>query len=69
MMIEIVGLKVFEKFKNDYKYDYIDFCREFEIKKRKIILKNSNKICIKILFILVEIFEEEIGKREMEVIN
>lgn len=69
MMIEIVGSKVFEKFKNDYKHDYIDLCREFEIKKRKITPKNSDKICIKIPFTLAEIFEEETGKREMEAIN
>lgn len=34
IIIEIVGLKVFEKFKDDYKYDYIDICRKFEIKMR-----------------------------------
>lgn len=36
---EIFGLKFFEKFKEDCKYDYIYFCREFEIKKRSIILE------------------------------
>lgn len=34
MIIEIFGSKVFEKFKNDCKYDHIGLCREFEIKKR-----------------------------------
>lgn len=69
MMIEIVGSKVFEKFKNDYKYDYIELCREFEIKKRKITTNYSDKICIKIPINLAEIFKEETGKREMEAIN
>lgn len=69
MMIEIVGSKVFEKFKNDYKHDYFDICREFEIKKRTIIPKNSDKICIKIPVTLAEILREETGKTEMEAIN
>lgn len=69
MMIEIVGSKVFEKFKNDYKHDYFDICREFEIKKRTIIPKNSDKIYINIPFTLAEILREETGKTVMEAIN
>lgn len=69
MMIEIVGSKVFEKFKNDNKHDYFDICREFEIKKRKITPTNSDKICIKIPITLAEIFREETGKEQREAIN
>lgn len=68
MMIEIVGSKVFEKFKND-KYNHIELCREFEIKKRNIIPKNSDKICIIIPITLAEIFREETGKEQREAIN
>lgn len=69
MMIEIVGSKVFEKFKNDYKHDYFDLCREFEIKKRNVTPKKSDRICIEIPFTLAELFEEETGKREREAID
>lgn len=69
MMIEIVGSKVFEEFKNYYEYDYIELCREFEMKKRKITTNNSNKICIKIPIKLAELFGEETGKLEREAID
>lgn len=70
MINEIVGSKVFEKFKNDCKYDHVDLCREFEIKKRSIKPENSDKICIKIPYSLVKMFEEETGgKKIMEVIK
>lgn len=47
MMIEIVGSKVFEKFKNDYKHDYFDLCREFEIKKRNVTPKKVTGYVLK----------------------
>lgn len=69
MIIEIVGSKVFEKFKNDCRYDHIELCKEFEIKKKSI-KPEYDKICIRIPFSLVNMFEEETGGKEiMEVIK
>lgn len=61
IIIEIVGLKVFEKFKDDYKYDYIDICREFRI--IIYLFKFSDWIVILILCFLFEVFEKEIGDK------
>lgn len=70
MIIEIFGSKVFEKFKNDCKYDHIGLCREFEIKKRYLKPEYRDKICIRIPYSLVDMFEEETGGKEiMEVIK
>lgn len=55
-MVDIVGKDVFEKFSFDNKYDFFDFMWEFEIKKRKISFDLNEKVMIKVLVKLLEIF-------------
>lgn len=61
IIIEIVGSKVFEKFKDDYKYDHIDICRKFEIKMRFYSSQSSGRTAISIPCSLFEVFEKETG--------
>lgn len=69
MMIEIVGSKIFEKFKNDEKYSYNDLFRNFKIQMRIVTPNYSDKICIKIPCALAYMFKEGTGgKKEMEAI-
>lgn len=66
MIIEIVGLKVFEKFKDDYKYDHIDIRRQFEFKMRLISSKSSDRLYIPIPCSLFEVFEKETGGKNIK---
>lgn len=59
IIIEIVGSKVFEKFKDDYKYDHIDICREFRTTIYS--SQSSDRIAISIPCSLFEVFEKETG--------
>lgn len=63
---EIFGSKSFEKFKEDCKYDYIHFCREFETKKRSTILEYGQGMCIAIPCSLLEKFKEERGSKDIK---
>lgn len=66
MIKEIFGSKSFEKFKEDCKYDYIHFCRQFETKKRSIILEYGQRMCIAIPWSLLEKFKEERGSKDIK---
>lgn len=59
IIIEIVGSKVFEKFKDEYKYDHIDICREFRTTIYS--SQSSDRIAISIPCSLFEVFEKETG--------
>lgn len=55
---DIVGKNVMEKFRRDQKYDYLDLFRDFEIKKRTIYVKTTEKVTIRFPTSLSEIYEQ-----------
>lgn len=55
---DIVGKNVMEKFRRDQKYDYLDLFRDFEIKKRTIHLKTTEKVTFGFPTSLSEIYEQ-----------
>ncbi|KAL3879879.1 hypothetical protein ACJMK2_032156 [Sinanodonta woodiana] len=61
-LISLVGNPVFHRFQVQHKEDYLDICREFEIKKRVIAPDNDNKVAIRLPSFLKEIFEDESGE-------
>lgn len=64
MIINIVGQSCFQKFKDDFKEDYLEFNRNFEIRKRLIEPESNcySKIRIRLPIPLVETMVEETGK-------
>lgn len=69
LIIKIVGASCFQKFKDDYKVDVLDFYRELETKKRTIKPESNSKITIKLPMSLVVTFEEETGEKMKEVVQ
>lgn len=55
---DIVGKNVMEKFRKDQKYDYLDLFRDFEIKKRTINPKTTEKVTFRFPTSLSEIYEQ-----------
>lgn len=63
MIIEIFGSKIFENIKEDYYDEYIDFCRNFEMKKR--MSEYGQRICIAVPYSLLKMLEKETGGKEI----
>lgn len=69
LIIKIVGAICFQKFKYDFKEDYLEFHRELEIKKRITKPESKSKVTIKVPASLVTTFEKETGENMGEVIQ
>lgn len=69
MIIKIVGASCFQKFKDDFKADDLDFHRELETKKRNIKPESNSKTTINLPISLVTTFEEETGEKMKEMIQ
>ncbi|XP_033742683.1 heat shock 70 kDa protein 12A-like [Pecten maximus] len=57
-LAQVFGGKVVEKFKRKCMSDYVDFCRDFEMKKRTIKAETTGKVSLKLPRSFKEIFEE-----------
>ena len=60
-MLDIVGMETMDRFRNEDKADYLNLCREFEVKKRGIRPDSTVKITIRIPLALTEKFQEVKG--------
>lgn len=70
LLIKLVGVLVFFKFKNKYVVDYLEMMNDFEIKKQFVFFENDEEVMLIVLGILVKIFEEEIdGENLLDVIE
>lgn len=69
LIIKIVGAICFQKFKYDFKEDYLEFHRELEFKKRSTKPESNKKVTIQIPGSLVTTFENETGENMREVIQ
>ena len=70
LLRSVVGHKTLDRFKEEQMSDYFDLLREFEHKKRTISNnQSSNWVQMRIPISLVEIFEEETGKKMKDVIK
>nr|XP_022323071.1 heat shock 70 kDa protein 12B-like isoform X4 [Crassostrea virginica] len=58
LLASIVGNDVIEAFNTDHKYDYLELLRDFEIKKRTIHPKLSEKVTFKVPINLLETFRK-----------
>ncbi|KAL3879594.1 hypothetical protein ACJMK2_031883 [Sinanodonta woodiana] len=61
-LISLVGNRVFRRFQDEKKEDYLDMFRDFEIKKRDIAPDINYKVTIRLPSSLKEIFEDESGE-------
>lgn len=69
MIIKIVGARSFQKFKDDFKSDEIDFQKELEIKTSKIKPESNSRVLIYLPYTLVTTFEKETGGNMKQVIQ
>lgn len=69
MITKIIGASCFQRFKDDFKADNLDFHKELETKKRTIKPESNSKTTIKLPDSLVTTFEEETGEKMKEVIQ
>lgn len=69
LIIKIVGAICFQKFKYDFKEDYLELHRELEIKKRITKLESKSKVTITVPASLVTTFEKETGENMREVMQ
>ena len=60
-LLDIVGMEAMDRFRNEDKADYLNLCREFEVKKRGIRPDSTVKITIRIPLSLSEKFQEVKG--------
>lgn len=58
LLAEIVGNDVMEIFCLIHKYDFLEFLRDFEVKKRTITSDLSEKVTFKVPIKLLETFQE-----------
>lgn len=56
LLNDMVGNDVMETFSLIHKYDFLEFLREFEVKKRTITSKQSEKVTFKVPINLLETF-------------
>ncbi|XP_045205238.2 heat shock 70 kDa protein 12A-like isoform X2 [Mercenaria mercenaria] len=68
-LIKLIGKHVYEKFEIDCKEDLVHLYREFETKKRNIILGKEGKETMKIPIALVETYENMMGKKLKDVVD
>lgn len=59
---DIVGEGVMNRFKTEHRCDYVELCRDFEIKKRTITPEMDQKITFKIPIAINELYQEMKGK-------
>lgn len=69
MIINIVGRGYFQKFKDDFKEDYLEFQRELETRKRLIKPESNSKIRIKLPISLFVTLMEETGEEMCQAIE
>ena len=60
-LLDIVGMETMDRFRNEEKADYLNLCREFEVKKRNIRPDSTVKITFRIPQPLAEKFQEVKG--------
>ncbi|XP_062615746.1 heat shock 70 kDa protein 12A-like [Saccostrea cucullata] len=58
---DIVGESVIERFKEEHRCDYVELCRDFEIKKRTITPDMDQKVTFKIPIAINELYQEMKG--------
>ena len=59
---DIVGEGVMNRFKSEFRCDYLELCRDFEIKKRTITPEMDQKITFKIPIAINDLFQEMKGR-------
>lgn len=69
LIIKIVGAICFQKFRYDFKEDYLEFHRELEIKKWRTKPESNSKVTINLPASLVTTFEKETGENMRELIQ
>ena len=60
-LLDIFGMEIMDRFRNEDKADYLNICRELEVKKREIYPDSKTKITFRIPIALVETFQEVKG--------
>lgn len=69
LIIKIVGAICFQKFKYDFKQDYLALHRELEIKKKITKPESNSKVSIELPVSLILTFEEDTGENMKQVIQ
>lgn len=59
---DVVGEGDMNRFRSEYRADYVSLCRDFEIKKRTIRSEMDEKITFKIPIAIIELYEKINGK-------
>jgi hypothetical protein len=60
-LLDIFGMEIMDRFRNENKADYLSLCREFEVKKRGIRPDSTVKITLRLPLALTEKFQEVKG--------